>query len=299
MPLSRKIGIVLLSLLVIGLGVMLFILRDVTPDSAKPHVVASFYPLAFLAEQIGGDDVQVTTLVPPGTEPHDFEPTAQDIAELETSQALILSGNGIEPWADAFKANLANKAVVVVETGQGLGNRANDPHVWLSPKNMQTMAQRVASTLVSIDSTNAAKYQARGDALVGRLTQLDADFSSGLASCKSKTIITSHAAFGYLADAYGLEQVSIAGIDPEAEPSAQDLAELTEFAKSNDVNYIFFETLVSPKLAETLAAETGAQTLVLDPLEGLSDDDHAQGKDYISVMRDNLNNLRTALECTT
>ena len=282
-------------------------LRGKKDTSTKPHVVASFYPLAFLAEQIGGDDVRVSTLVPPGTEPHDFEPTAQDIAELESSDLLLLNGNGIEPWSDAIETNLKSKHIVVLEVGEGIADRTTtlegraypDPHVWLSPKIMQTMAERVAQTFMILDAANVSRYQSRLDALVETLARLDGEFTSGLGTCKSKTIITAHAAFGYLTDAYGLEQVSIAGIDPEAEPAAKDLATLTEFAKDNDVNYIFFETLVSPKLAQTLASEVGAKTLVLDPLEGLSDDDRAQDKEYVSVMRDNLNNLQTALECNT
>ena len=160
------------------------------------------------------------------------------------------------------------------------------------------MVDRIASGYQQSDPNNKNYYQANADSLKAKLQQIDLAYRQGLSHCLTKNIITSHAAFGYLAKTYGLNQVAIAGFSPDAEPSPQQLAVIAKFAEQNQVKYIFFESLVSPKLAQTIASEIGAQTLVLNPLEGLSDQELAQGKNYLSVMQDNLSNLQTALQCT-
>jgi zinc transport system substrate-binding protein len=178
------------------------------------------------------------------------------------------------------------------------GQTMKDPHVWLNPQLAKNEVRRITDGYISIDPTNTMFYQENEKALDDKLDQLDSEYKEGLANCQNKDIITSHAAFAYLAEQYGLNQVAISGLSPDEEPSAQQLADVANFARKNNVRYIFFESLVSPKLSETIASEIGAKTMVLDPIEGLSDDDIKQGKNYFTVMEDNLKNLQTALQCS-
>lgn len=270
----------------------------------KIPVTASFYPLYFFAGQIGGDKAEVRNLTPAGVEPHNWEPAPQDIARIEKSKLLILNGI-MEAWGDKVKNNLQGKQVTVVAAGEGLfkstevGQMSSDPHVWLSPPLAEKQVEVVTRGFIKVDPSNTAYYETNQKKLDDRLDQLDQAYKQGLSNCIQRDIITSHAAFGYLAGTYGLNQVSIAGLSPEAEPSSRQLAKIASFAKSNNVKYIFFEKSASPKLSETLAREIGAQTLVLDPLEGLSEDDIKIKKDYFTVMEDNLRNLQTALQCSS
>ena len=276
-----------------------------TIPSGKLQVVASFYPLYFFSREIGGDKADVTNIVPSGAEPHDYEPTAQDMAKMESCKLVILNGGGLEAWSDSVRKNIDAKSTTIVVAGEGLttqqvregGQTETDPHVWLAPRLAQKMVARIAQAFEQADFANKDYYQSNADSLRTKLGDLDAEYRRGLSTCKSRNIITSHAAFGYLAAAYGLNQVSIAGLSPDAEPSQRQLADIAKFAGDNHVNYIFFESLASPKLSQTIATEVGAKTLVLNPIEGLSEEEMSQGKTYFSIMQDNLTNLRTALQC--
>lgn len=274
---------------------------DKTPASA------SFYPLYFFASEIGGDKALVTNITPAGVEPHDFDPTAQEVARLQQNKLLILNGAGFEPWADKLKDELTG--ILVVDTSEGIdldgragkegeGESELDPHVWLSPVLAKSQAEKIFRAFSAVDPGNKTAYEQNHTKLAARFDDLDKNYKEGLRSCKQNTFVTSHSAFGYLAREYNLKQASISGLSPEAEPSFSQLAQTIQFVKDNNVKYIFFETLVSPKLAQTIANETGAQTLVLDPLEGLSDDDIGQGKNYFTTMEENLKNLQLALECS-
>jgi len=188
----------------------------------------------------------------------------------------------------------------IAEEGGNQGNSpaaSVDPHIWLDPINAQTVVSNIADTLIKADPGNEATYRANSDKVRADLGTLDDQYKEGLKSCKRKEIITSHAAFAYLAKRYGLVQVPLTGLSPEAEPSPARLQEIVQFAKDHNVKYIFFETLVEPKVSEVVAKEVGAQTLVLNPIEGLTDAQVKAGADYMSIMRDNLANLKTALEC--
>ncbi len=270
----------------------------------KVRVVTSFYPLYYLASRIGGDRASVVNVTPAGAEPHDYEPTAQDIAEMEDAKMVILLG-GLESWGGRVAKNLDGDNTLVVNVGQDLmtdhmmeeGQNVADPHVWLSPVLAKQMVDHIAAAYLKADPADADAFRANADVLKNDLDSLDADYRKGLSSCEKKDIVTSHAAFGYLAKAYGLNQVPIAGLSPDAEPSPKELADIAAFVRKRKVGTIFFESLVSPKLADTVAAETGAKTSVLDPIEGLQQDSPAQGQDYLSVMRNNLANLRAALQC--
>jgi len=268
------------------------------PASDKMLVTASFYPLAFLAEEIGGDKVSVTNLTPTGAEPHEFEPSARDMAEMERSRVVIVNGLGLEPWIENAQKNIDPKKTSLLIIGEGRDiSQKGDPHIWLSLGIMHGMAKQIALTFSEVDSANGATYFNNLAKFDKKINTLADEYRTGLAECKLKSFVTSHNAFGYLADQWGLKQISIAGLSPEAEPSPKDLGNIVSFSKENNVKYIFFESLVSPKLSETIAREIGATTLVLDPIEGITEQDRLKGTDYFSVMRKNLANLRIALSC--
>ncbi len=272
---------------------------------SKLQVTVSFYPLYFFASQIGGDKAEVQNITPSGAEPHDYEPTAQDIARIEKSDLLILNGGKLEAWGDKIKNNLKGTEVIIVIAGENIANQQvvengqtiQDPHVWLSPPLAKIEVKNILNGFIKVDPANKTYYYANANSLLSALDELDKQYKEGLANCNQKDIITSHAAFGYLGKTYGLNQVPITGLSPDAEPSAQQLADVAKFAKDHHVKYIFFESLVSPKLSETIATEIGAKTLVLDPIEGVSGDDMKKGINYLTIMKANLTNLHLALEC--
>lgn len=268
---------------------------DGSGDAGNVRVVASFYPLAEAAARVGGDRVAVTNLTPPGAEPHDLEPTSKDIDRIEGAAVVLYLGGGFQPGIEEAAPRSRGEAVEVLSAD--LGQRGADPHVWLDPSLMIRIAEKVQAALIQADPAGTATYEANAAVYTAALAMLDADFRQGLAACDRKTIVTSHDAFGYLARRYGLTQDALAGLDPEAEPDPRRLSELAAKVRAEGITTIFYETLVSPKVAQTLARETGVKTAVLNPIEGLDEDEQAAGQDYASVMRANLTALRTALGC--
>lgn len=294
------IGLSLLVLGVVGLILLsTFNFQPFTlPSRGTPtlQVTTSFYPLYFFAQEIGGAKARVHNITPAGSEPHEYEPTAQDLVDIERSDLLILNGAGLEPWGDRMGTSLQGSTVHIV-TAVDRNTTMRDPHVWLSPPRAKQEVMAILAGFIHVDRSNAAYYTKNAQELALRLDELDQSYRDGLKKCTGRDIVTSHAAFAHLADEYRLRQVSISGLSPEAEPSAQQLAEVAEFARDHEIQYIFFESLVSPKLSETIATEIGAQTLVLDPIEGVTEADIQQGKTYFTIMYDNLTHLRTALSC--
>jgi zinc transport system substrate-binding protein len=294
-----------MTVFVTGL-VVAFGCRRPSPATSTIRVEASIYPVFFFAQQIGSDQVAVRNVTPAGVQPHDYEPTAQDLAAIESARLFVLNGGGFEPWGDKIKQNLDPRRTVVVVAGEGLtterlienGENLIDPHVWLSPPLAKQMVHRIEQGFEQVDPNHARFYDSNRRTLDSQLDDLDGEYRRGLAHCATKDVTTSHAAFGYLATTYGLHQVPIFGLSPDAEPSPRQLANIASFAKQNRVTTIFFESLLSPKLSETIATEVGAKTMVLDPIEGLTSDDLAAGKTYFTAMRQNLANLRGALQCT-
>ncbi|HYG60401.1 MAG TPA: metal ABC transporter substrate-binding protein [Symbiobacteriaceae bacterium] len=281
-------------------------------QGGKLKVAASFWPVYEFARQVGGDRIDLVNMVPVGTEPHEWEPTPRHLKTLNEASLFIYSGAGMESWVEKTLESLDNKSLVVVEASHGIDlieagaeeeghghghDEEMDPHVWLDPLGAVHQVEAIRDGLIQADAAGRAVYEANAAAYIERLKALDADFSTGLAACSNKTFYTTHAAFGYLAHRYGLEQHPIMGLAPDAEPKPKDLEQIVAQAKKDNVTYIFFETLVSDKVAKLVAGEIGAQTLVLNPLEGLTDAEVKAGKDYLSVMRDNLANLRLAMEC--
>ena len=267
--------------------------------SAGCSVVAGFYPLQYAAATIGGDAVTVTNLTAPGVEPHDLELSPSQVAAIGKAD-VVLYIPGFQPAVDEAVASQAGDRAIDVTAGIDMrksaadGTTVVDPHVWLNPANMATIGQTVATALDHCAPGSAPEIDTRYADYRETMTSLDADFRTGLANCRIRDLVVSHAAFTYLADAYGLTQVSIAGLNPDAEPSPARLKELADLVRSRGVTTVYYETLVDPKVAATLAAETGAATAVLDPLEGLPSG--ATG-DYVTIMRANLDTLRKGQAC--
>jgi zinc transport system substrate-binding protein len=274
-------------------------------------VVTAFYPLQFLAERVGADAVAVTQLTKPGAEPHDVELNPRQVADISDA-GLVVHLKGFQPAVDeAVEQQAADRSLDVSSAVELLpaaeddaehaadepehAEGSTDPHVWLDPVRYAAIADKLAERLGQADPDRAADYTERARKLHDELTALDAEYAAALGTCDRRELVTSHTAFRYLADRYRLTEVGITGISPESEPSPQRLAHVAEEAKATGTTTIFFETLVSPKVAETIAREVGAQTAVLDPLEGLTE----PGADYFSVMRSNLTALTKALGCTS
>ena len=316
----RCLKVVLPILLIAGLLVLPLASCTATGETeaadGRLRVVTSFYVLYDLTQKIGGEQVVVTNLVPPGTEPHDWEPGTADLQLLENADLLIFNGAGMEHWLDKVLDALSNKDLLLVETTEDMDllradhahdeteaeetHKDNDPepvdpHVWLDPQNALYQLERIRTALAVADPDHADDYNRAYDQYSDELAALDREFRQGLAGLPRRDIIVAHEAFGYLTHAYGLNQVGIEGLLSESEPDPARMAEIVDFARQYDVQVIFFETLASSKVAETIAREIGARTAVLNPLEGLTEEQLEAGEDYFSVMRQNLAALIDAL----
>jgi len=267
----------------------------------RVDVVTAFYPLFYAAERVGRDAVSVSNLTPPGAEPHDVELSAREIEGVRSADLVLYLGSGFQPALERAIESASGESFDLLE-GLDLSEEAGDddhhegdgheealdPHVWLDPTRYAAIVERIGAAL--------GRPQA-AVALEGELSQLDAELRAALADCERNEIVTSHAAFGYLAERYGLEQIALTGLSPEAEPTPRELERVIGEVSEHGATTVFFETLVSPDLAETVARETGARTAVLNPLEGLTEEELSRGEDYFSVMRENLAALREGLGC--
>jgi zinc transport system substrate-binding protein len=289
--------------------------RQANADKGGINIYASFYPIYFLASEIVGDKGTVISMVPAGAEPHDWEPSPKMVIELSKADMLIYNGVGMEPWIDKIMPNIDRNKTKIVdasvgiellksaeheeeeeeENGESHEHGIYDPHIWVSPIRALQQAQTIYEALVKIDPANTKYYGENINQLNLKLTKLDKDIRDATKSFKSNVIVVSHEAFGYFANDYWLEQIAITGINPQAEVSSQKMIELTRICRDKDVKYIFFEKLTSPELSETLAGEVGAGTLVLNDAAGLNLEDMKSEKNYITVMYENLENLKKAL----
>lgn len=265
-------------------------------DHGKPQVVASFYPLQYVAQRVVGNHADVTNLTGPGVEPHDLDPTPRQTADISEA-SVVLFEKGLQPAVDAIVRNDPPKKVVdaasVVHLQQGDGGL--DPHFWLDPTLLAKTVRPFSEAMQQADPDHAADYRINAAAVLKDLLTLDSEFEAGLAGCKIRTLVVSHDAFEYFGRRYGFTVSPIAGLSPDAEPSAKRLSELASLVGSKGVTTVFSERLASPRIADTLASEAGVRTEVLDPLEGLA---KGSGGTYLSVMRHNLQVLRTAQECS-
>jgi zinc transport system substrate-binding protein len=256
-------------------------------SSSRETVVASFYPLAFAAEQVGGEAVSVENLTPPGAEPHDLEVSPSDVGKIKSADLVLLLGHGFQPQLEDA-AGSGPDVVALLDTPALDLHPDGDPHVWLDPIRYMKIVDRIGVVL---------RRAAAVSRLLARLRKLDKDYRRGLAECARRDIVTSHEAFAYLAERYGLNQIAVTGLNPEAEPTPQALQQTVDVVRASDATTVYFERLVSPRLAETVARETGTKTAVLDPIEGLTDTERKQGDDYFTLMRANLHALQTGLGC--
>ena len=301
---------------------VLFLLVGCSSNTAKPaepevkkiKVVATMYPVYEFVKQVGGDKVDVVMLIPPGAEPHDWEPTAKDIIKIKDAKIFAYHGKDFEPVEKLLQKDVLGNALALEvskdvnkleakheekEEEHGHGHNEEhkfDPHAWLDPIAVQQEINTIAQALISVDEKNADYYKTNAQNYNKKLAELDEQYKRGLAGMTHKEIVTSHRAFGYLANRYGFEQLGIMGLSPDAEPTPDKMAKITEFCREHKVKYIFFETLTSPKLAQTIAKETGAELLVLNPIESLTEQEMKDGKNYLTIMGENLVNLQKALK---
>ncbi|CAB4363330.1 MAG: zinc ABC transporter substrate-binding protein [Actinobacteria bacterium] len=266
----------------------------------KLVVAVAFYPIEDIVRAVGGDQVHIITVVPPGEDAHEYEPTPKQVTRLEQADVMFYLGGGFQPSVEQALGVLPNHVTIIdltaplrhLQLGEG-----NDPHVWMDPANMQRMAQQVLAVLAEQDSVRVDTFNRRASAYIESLDGLDHEFRAGLARCTTTALVTGHEAFGYLAHAYGLTQVPISGISPGAEPSAKALEQVATSVREDHVRTVFFEQNLPPDLARTVADETGAATSALNTLETLSRDELSAGLDYVRAMRANLSALRAGLGC--
>lgn len=283
-----------------------------TPNTSKTahtiKVTTSFPLYGQLIKNIGGENITLVDIGNTTTDAHDFEPTPKEIASLYESTLFVYHGAGLDPWAEKLAPELAAKNVKVIRMTENISliqqetapeKKQLDPHTWLDPTILQKNVLTIRNTLISLDPPHTDAYTTNAAIELAELNMLDESFQEGLKTCVQKDIIIAHDSIAYLAKKYGLTVHPISGIDPESEPSAEKLAELTNLAKTKKISYIFFETLVSPKLADTLSNEIGAQTLVFESIEGFTTAQKQAGENYVSLMRKNLSNLQKALLCQT
>lgn len=310
----RKKRIIRLSLLVLILLISITGCSDnADQDDGKLKVYTSFYPMYDFTSKIAGDKVAVYNMVPSATEPHDWEPAASDIVKLENGDLFIYNGAGMENWVDTVLETLENKDLLVIEASKGIElldaqdhddhdhghdhyHGDYDAHVWTDPMNVKIEMGNIVKGLIQIDPENKEYYEGNYEKYSEELDRLDNEFRSTISNLPNKDIVVSHMAFSYMAHAYGLKQVAINGLTPDLEPGGARMGEITKFVYDNNIKVIFFEELTSSKIADTIAAETGVEVDVLNPLEGLSDEELQNGDDYFSVMRKNLEALTRALQ---
>jgi len=282
---------------------------SITFENKKLQVVTTLFPLYDFSKNIGQDKVDVILLLPPGVEPHSFDPKPGDIIFINNADIFIYTGKFMEPWAEDILKSVANKNLLVVDASSGInlislapeGQNKNtasiDPHIWLDFDNDKTIIDLITAAFVKKDPKNKLFYEKNAEEYKSKLTELDREYMSTLSYCKSKKIIyAGHYAFGYLVKRYGLEYIAVQGLSPDAEPTANDLINIINQIKENNIKYIFYEELSSPKIAEMLSKETGTKLLFLNPGANISKEQLESGVTFISIMKNNLENLKIGLE---
>ncbi|ADL13046.1 metal ABC transporter substrate-binding protein [Acetohalobium arabaticum] len=299
--LNRAFNLVILFLVV---GLMLSIVNPVMGQETSTAYV-SFYPLYDAATKIGGNQIDIKLVIPNGAEVHSYKPSPQKIAQLETADIFFYNGVGLESWADKAVQNLKGSKVKTVNLSKSVdllpladhhNKHHNDPHIWLDPLNMKMIGEVITEEFCRLDPEHKEIYQQNFDQFAQQIDQLHKEYKTVLADKQQKYILVSHSAFGYLTNRYGLEQISVTGIAPHEEPSPNTLARLTQKANQYNLNYIFRETLSSPKTVNALAQEADLEILPLNPIAGLTETEQQNNEDYFSLMRQNLDNLKKAVK---
>ncbi|HVQ01179.1 MAG TPA: zinc ABC transporter substrate-binding protein [Candidatus Thermoplasmatota archaeon] len=291
------IGILVAVFLLITAGATLYSTK-IPAVPTRFTVVTTFYPLFYFTQQIAGDNVTVTMLIPDNVEPHTWEPTVSDIVTVSNAQVFVYNGGGFEPWVADVISSVQNKHLIVVDTSTHMNLTSEqgitDPHFWLDPLLAKTQVENIAAGLIQADPSHAATYTQNADHLASKLDALDRDYRIGLQNRTKNDIITTHEGFDYLAYRYGFVAHAAIGISADAQPSTQDMARLVQLVKTLDLHYVFVEPIFSDVFMDTIARETGAQVLVLDGIHGRTGA-HAH-MDYFQIMEENLRNLRIGLE---
>jgi zinc transport system substrate-binding protein len=302
--------------------------------SQQIFVYTTLFPLYDFASQIGGEHVTVESIIPPGAEPHDFEPTAKDMVELNQADLFVYNGAGYEAWIERAIENLDGKQIKIVDASEGLnllkgeihhqdeehgshdehedgdhgteegeGTEAHDhehgqydPHVWLDPMLAKEQANKILQALIEIDPVHKVEYQANFDQMARDLDQIDAEYKELISKASKKELVVSHQAFGYLAHRYGLEFIPVSGLSPSDEPSQKELMNLVDLVKEHNLKYVAFDSLVESKLAESVRLEAGVEAVTLYTIENVTKEQLKAGLTYQDLMRENLETLRKVLE---
>ncbi|MBI2908653.1 MAG: zinc ABC transporter substrate-binding protein [Chloroflexi bacterium] len=282
--------------------------RQAAPPGIR--IVTTIFPLYDMARSVGGDKATVFKLVPPGVEPHSFEPKPSDVVRISEADIFVYTGKFMEPWAEKVISAVSNKNVIVVDASKGTKMipavfrdkdepaGGLDPHIWLDFDNARIMARNIGDALIARDPGHGAAYEKNVNDYARKLAELDASFRATFSACKTKEIIyAGHYAFGYLANRFSLKYMAAQGISPDSEPTAGDLAKLVEQIKRDKISYIFYEELVSARIGETLASETGAKLLLLNTAENAARDEIERGISFFDILNKDLENLRIGLGC--
>jgi zinc transport system substrate-binding protein len=311
---KNKIIVGIIAVLVIAGGaIILTQIKGSKPkgiDSGKIKVVTTLFPLYDMAKGIGANKAEVSLLLPPGVEPHTFEPKPSDIIKINEADCFVYTGRFMEPWAEDIIKGVVNKKLIVVDASKGtkmisavfrdedepVGSL--DPHIWLDFDNAEIMARNIAEALEARDPADKAFFKQKAAEYNTKLTELDNSFKTALNTCKSREIVYGgHYAFGYMAKRYDLKYLAAQGVSPDAEPTAKDLTRLVEQIKKDNIKYVFYEELTSPKIAETIAGETNAKLLLLNAAHNLSKDQFKRGISFFEILNADLENLKIGLEC--
>jgi zinc transport system substrate-binding protein len=264
-------------------------------------VVASVFPLFDFAREVAGPAADVRLLLPPGVDPHSWEPKPSDIVELSRADIFLYISDGMEPWAGSIARAVGDRGLMLVKILESLDRaeqRREDPHFWLDLSLASGAVERIGELLAKRDPEKEGHYRGRAAAYAGELSDLDAAFENGLRDCASRQLVTGgHAAFGYLARRYNLDQVSVYGLSPDAEPSPRHLAEIVNVIDENNIKTIFSEELMNPRMTQVLSEETGVKIMVLNPGGNLSADQWDQGVTFLEIMKQNLDSLMGGLDC--
>lgn len=290
-----------LSLLVI-LFIFVFVVSKINISNknikdTRINISTTFYPLYDFAQKVGGNKVLVTNLTPAGTEPHDYEPTPKDLANLYNTNLFIYNGINLEGWVDKIIPDLESKNITIVKASEGVLSSNQDPHIWIDPVIAQRIVLNIKDKLVEIDPINTDYYNQNSDDVIQKLIDLDREYQKSLQNCKQSETISSHNVLGYLSSRYKFTNLSVTGLTPNEEAPSKDMANISDLIKSKNIKYILTEPLISADVINTVSQETGAQVLTFNPIEGLTKKELDQGADYFSVQKQNIINLSKSLEC--
>lgn len=304
------------KILTIGFVILILILTitgcakevdNKSQEDGKIEIYASIYPLYDFATKIGGERVNVNLIVPPGAEPHNWEPTAKLLVRMKESDIIVYNGGGMESWIERVKGAIDDEQVHFINSSEGIDLLMNsgehhegdnhgkyDPHIWLDPINAIKQGENIKNALIKIDGANKSYYDENYQKFVADMKELDSQYREAISNSPRKELVVSHAAFGYLANRYELVQIPIKGITPQEEPTPSKMAEIADMIKEKDIKYIFLESLSNDRISKVLAEDTGVEVMTLDTLGGLSPE-QMESSDYISVMEQNLKKIIKAL----